>query len=55
MYLFIYITDIKFYLRVNKETSEWMTSKFGIPQGAVLSPLVCIMYTGDAMDNVKVS
>ena len=53
MYLYNYITDRKFYLRVNKETSDWMTSKVGIPQGGVLSPLLCNLYTGDTMDNVK--
>ena len=53
MYLYTCTTDRKFYLRVNKETSEWMASKFGIPQGAALSPLLCNLYTGDAMDTVK--
>ena len=40
----LYITDRKFYLIVNKEISEWMTSKVGIPQGAVLSPLVMLVW-----------
>ena len=53
MYLYNHITDRKFYLRVNKETSDWMTSKFGIPQGGVLSPLLSILYTGDTMIKVK--
>ena len=34
-----------FYLRINKETSEWMISQFAIPQ--------VVLYTVDAMDNIK--
>ena len=52
LYLHNYVNDRKFYLRVNDETSEWMTSKVGIPQGSVLSPLLCNLYTIDAMENV---
>ena len=53
LYLYNYINDRKFYLRVNEERSEWITSKVGIPQGSVLSPLLCNLYTSDAMDNIK--
>ena len=53
LYLHNYVNDRKFYLKVNKETSEWMTSKVGIPQRLVLSPLLCNLYTSDAMENVK--
>ena len=31
IYLHNYITDRQFYLKINKETSEWQTSKVGIP------------------------
>ena len=53
IYLHNYITDRKYYLKINKETSEWQTSKVGIPQGSVLSPLLCNLYTSDAMAEVK--
>lgn len=53
IYLYNYITDRKYYLKVNKENSDWQTSKVGIPQGSVLSPLLCNLYTSDAMDKVK--
>ena len=53
LYLYNYVNDWKFYLRVKKETSEWMTSKVGIPQVSVLSPLLCNFYTSDAMEFVE--
>ena len=37
---------------MNDGVSERITSKVGIPQGAVLSPLPCNFYTSDSMDEV---
>ena len=49
----IYVTDRKYSLRVNEEKSDWVVSSIGIPQGSVLSPLLCNIYTSDSMDNLS--
>ena len=41
MFLHNYVTDRKYSLRVNEEKSDWVVSSVGIPQGSVLSPLLC--------------
>ena len=54
VYLHNYLTDRQYCLHVNDGVSEWITSKVGIPQGAVLSPLLCNLYTSDSMDEVTI-
>ena len=47
-----YLTDRQYCLHVNDGVSEWITSKVGILHGAVLSPLLCNLYTSDSMDEI---
>ena len=42
-----FIMDRKYYLKVNDYTSQWFMSTVGIPQGSVISPTLCNMYTSD--------
>ena len=53
IYVYNHITERKFYLKINNETSEWQTSKVGIPQGSVFSLLLCNLYTCDAMEKIR--
>ena len=48
-FLHNYVTDRKYSLSVNDEKSDWVVSSVGIPQGSVLSPSLCNLYTSDAM------
>ncbi|XP_052783101.1 uncharacterized protein LOC128219333 [Mya arenaria] len=52
IYLKEFITDRKYYLKVNDHKSPLIISKVGIPQGSVLSPTLCNLYTRDSMDGV---
>ncbi|XP_053385699.1 uncharacterized protein LOC123536047 [Mercenaria mercenaria] len=52
LYLYNYLCNRKFYITVNGEKSRDCVSKVGIPQGSVLSPFLCNIYTSDAMTNV---
>ena len=45
--------DRKYYIMVNEYKSEVYTSKVGIPQGSVISPNLCNLYTSDAMEGKK--
>lgn len=45
LFLHNYLNDIKHKLLVNDGESQWITSKVGIPQGSVLSLLLCNLYT----------
>ena len=52
MFLHNYVTDRKYSLSVNDEKSDWVVSSVGIPQGSVLSPSLCNLYTSDAMEKL---
>ncbi|XP_053379939.1 uncharacterized protein LOC123561196 [Mercenaria mercenaria] len=52
MYLRSYLNDRHYYIKVNNMKSETMTSTVGIPQGSVLSPTLCNLYTSDSMEAV---
>ena len=45
--------DRKYYIKVNEYKSEIYTSKVGIPQGSVISPNLCNLYTSDAMEGIE--
>ena len=32
---------------VNGYVSEWLESNYGLPQGSILSPVLCLVFTGD--------
>ena len=48
-----YLTDRKFYIKLNDVTSKEYTLKFGVPQGSVLGPVLYIMYTHSLEDVIK--
>ena len=52
IYLKELMSDRKYYLKINDFKSPVMTSKIGIPQGSVLSPTLCNLYTSDCITNV---
>jgi len=52
MYLKEFLTDRKYDLRVNNYTSPIFSSKVGIPQRSGLSPILCNLYTKDALEQV---
>ena len=45
--------DRQDYINVNDYKSPTYKSAVGIPQGSVISPVLCNLYTGDAMEGVK--
>ena len=51
-YLWNFLHERRFYIKVNEFTSTVMTSRVGIPQGSVISPVLCNLYTHDAMKEV---
>ena len=38
---------------VDGATSEWIPNVYGVPQGSVLSPLLCIIYTSEMFELVE--
>ena len=55
MWLYIknFVTERKYYIRVNNYKSDLYQSAVGIPQGSVISPVLCNLYTSDSMDEVR--
>ena len=47
LYIKNFIMDRMYYLKVNDYTSQLFMSTVGIPQGSVISPTLCNMYTSD--------
>ena len=45
--------DRKYYIKVNEYKSEVYTSKVGIPQGSVISPNLCNLYTSETMEGIE--
>ena len=43
----------KYYIKVNEYTSQVYTSAVGIPQGSVISPILCTLYTSDPMEGIE--
>ena len=48
-----FLLDRQYYIKVNDYKSPTYKSAVGIPQGSVISPVLCNLYTGDAMEGVK--
>ena len=48
-----FLLDRQYYIKVNDYKSPTYTSAVGIPQGSVISPVLCNIYTGDAMEGVN--
>ena len=42
-----------YYIRVNEYESQTFRSAVGIPQGSVISPALCNLYTHDSMEGVE--
>ena len=53
LYIRNFLMDRKYYIKVNEYKSEVYTSKVGIPQGSVISPNLCNLYTSDAIEGIE--
>ena len=53
IYIKNFLLDRQYYIKVNDYKSPTYKSAVGIPQGSVISPVLCNLYTGDAMEGVK--
>ena len=55
LYIRKFVIDRKYYIRVNDFISPVLTSKVGIPQGPVISLLLCYLYTHDTMKDLDIN
>ena len=58
MWLYIknFVTERNYYIRVNNYKSKLYQSAVGIPQGSVVSPVLCNLYSiysSDSLDEVR--
>ena len=53
LYIRNFLIERKYYIKVNEYTSQVYTSAVGIPQGSVISPILCNLYTSDAMEGIE--
>ena len=53
MYLKNFLIDRQYFIQVNEYKSASYKSAVGKPQGSVISPVLCNLYTSDAMKEVK--
>ncbi|XP_045179807.2 uncharacterized protein LOC123539306 [Mercenaria mercenaria] len=53
LYLKTFLKDRQYYIKVNDYKSPTFISKVGIPQGSVISPILCNMYTSDALISTR--
>ena len=53
LYLKNFLTDRKYCIQVINYKSQVYQFAFGIPQGSVISPLLCNLYTSDSMDRLR--
>ena len=53
LYIRNFLMDRKYYIKVDEYKSDVYTSKVGIPQGSVIRPNLCNLYTSDAMEGIE--
>ena len=53
LYLRNFLTERKYYIQVNNYKLQVYQSAVGIPQGSVISPVLCNLYTSDSMDGLQ--
>ena len=53
IYIRNFLTDRRYFMKVNGYTSTVFVSAVGIPQGSVISPVLCNVYTSDAMEGIE--
>ena len=53
IYIRNFLTDRRYFMKVNGYTSPVFVSAVGIPQGSVISPVLCNVYTSDAMEGIE--
>ena len=53
LYIINFLWDQSYYIRVNDFKSQTFRSTVGIPQGSVISPPLCNLYTHDSMEGIE--